>query len=82
MKRKNAYAEVIIELAKLHDYKDLVFKIAAICPSAVLKAIGEASYIKECRRLVSIGEKIPAIKLWREITGDGLKEAKDAVESL
>jgi hypothetical protein len=33
-------------------------------------------------RLVQQGQKIPAIKLYREETGAGLKEAKDAVESL
>lgn len=30
--------------------------------------------------LVNTGEKIPAIKLARELTGSGLKEAKDFVE--
>ncbi|GAA0380181.1 ribosomal protein L7/L12 [Streptomyces blastmyceticus] len=28
------------------------------------------------------GQKIKAIKAYRELTGDGLKEAKDAVERL
>ncbi|MET9832144.1 ribosomal protein L7/L12 [Streptomyces sp. NPDC006385] len=32
--------------------------------------------------LVREGKKIPAIKLYREITGAGLKEAKDAVERI
>jgi hypothetical protein len=32
--------------------------------------------------LVKAGQKIPAIKLYREQTGAGLKEAKDYVESL
>jgi hypothetical protein len=34
----------------------------------------------EVRQLMLDGQKIPAIKLYREITGAGLKEAKDAVE--
>jgi ribosomal protein L7/L12 len=34
------------------------------------------------RRLVDEGKKIEAIKLYREMTGLGLKEAKDAVEQL
>ncbi len=33
-------------------------------------------------RLLQQGQKIPAIKLYREETGAGLKEAKDAVETL
>src|SRR5579863_5313437 len=32
--------------------------------------------------LMELGQKIPAIKLYRERTGAGLKEAKDAVEDL
>jgi ribosomal protein L7/L12 len=32
--------------------------------------------------LVADGQKIEAIKLYRDITGAGLKEAKDAVEAL
>ena len=36
----------------------------------------------EARALVASGKKIEAIKRWREATGLGLKEAKDAVEAL
>ena len=36
--------------------------------------------LEEVRRLLQDGQKIEAIKLFREITGVGLKEAKDAVE--
>jgi ribosomal protein L7/L12 len=36
----------------------------------------------ELRRLVNAGQKIQAIKYYREITGVGLKEAKDAVDWL
>lgn len=35
---------------------------------------------EEVRFLMAQGENIPAIKLYRELTGVGLKEAKDAVE--
>ena len=34
------------------------------------------------RAFIFSGEKIAAIKLYREITGFGLKEAKEAVEAL
>lgn len=36
----------------------------------------------DLRRMVQAGDKIGAIKLYRERTGLGLKEAKDAVEAL
>ncbi|WP_327355725.1 ribosomal protein L7/L12 [Streptomyces sp. NBC_01304] len=32
--------------------------------------------------LAQAGKKIPAIKLYRELTGAGLKDAKDAVERM
>ena len=34
----------------------------------------------ECRRLVAEGKVIEAIKAYREHTGAGLKEAKDAID--
>ncbi len=36
----------------------------------------------EIRRLLAAGKKIEAIKRYREATGLGLKEAKDAVEAM
>ncbi|MCH3963258.1 MAG: ribosomal protein L7/L12 [Clostridium sp.] len=38
--------------------------------------------IEELKELVSRGEKIKAIKKYRMVTGAGLKEAKDYVDSL
>src|SRR3990170_4099734 len=38
--------------------------------------------LAELKRLISSGQKIEAVKLYREITGVGLKEAKDAVEAM
>lgn len=35
---------------------------------------------EECRRLVAEGKVIEAIKAYREHTGAGLKEAKDAID--
>ena len=40
-----------------------------------------ADGMEAVRQLAATGQKIQAIKLYREITGAGLKEAKDAVES-
>ena len=39
-------------------------------------------WMTEVRELVAGGNKIQAIKVYREHTGLGLKEAKDAVEGL
>ncbi|MCI1946313.1 ribosomal protein L7/L12 [Clostridium sp. MT-14] len=38
--------------------------------------------IEELKDLVSRGEKIKAIKKYRVVTGAGLKEAKDYIDSL
>jgi ribosomal protein L7/L12 len=38
--------------------------------------------LQEVRRLKDGGNKIEAIKLYREQTGLGLKEAKDAVDGM
>jgi sugar lactone lactonase YvrE len=44
--------------------------------------IGQAARMKEVVDLVHAGNKIGAIKVYREITGLGLKESKDAVEAI
>jgi len=41
-----------------------------------------AQSLAEIQRLLQGGQKIEAIKLFREMTGAGLKEAKDAVEAI
>jgi len=41
-----------------------------------------ASQEGQIKELVTKGEKIAAVKLYRETTGVGLKEAKDAVEAI
>ena len=53
---------------------DLILKHLGIAPNQ-----GVDEKIME---LIKAGEKIQAIKLYREQTGAGLKEAKDYVESL
>lgn len=44
--------------------------------------VGQALKLAEVARLVRAGKKIAAIKLYREISGVGLKEAKEAVEQM
>ncbi|MEO5860273.1 MAG: ribosomal protein L7/L12 [Pyrinomonadaceae bacterium] len=43
---------------------------------------GRAQKIAEVQRLIHAGQKIEAIKVFREAFGTGLKEAKDAVEAI
>jgi large subunit ribosomal protein L7/L12 len=45
-------------------------------------AAPDTSWMSEVRALVASGNKIQAIKVYREKTGVGLKEAKDAVEAM
>lgn len=42
----------------------------------------DATRLAEVARLVKSNQKISAIKLYREITGQGLKESKEAIEKL
>jgi ribosomal protein L7/L12 len=51
-------------------------------PYAGNPATADSDWLAEARRLKESGNKIEAIKLYREHTGLGLKEAKDAVEEL
>ena len=44
--------------------------------------IQQAQKLKEVKQLVQNGKMLEAIKLYREITNVGLKEAKDAVEAI
>ncbi len=55
-------------------------------PSAVVPSAGalpvEGAWLAEVRALKESGKLIEAIKLYRQNTGLGLKESKDAVEGL
>lgn len=50
--------------------------------AAVPDPAGAAPWLAEVRQLKESGKLINAIKLYREKTGVGLKEAKDAVEGM
>lgn len=43
---------------------------------------GEIPTMEHVKRLVAAGQKIQAIKLYREISRVGLKEAKDVVDQM
>lgn len=72
-------ADLKIEVARLTSLVDNLYKhlgigqLAASAMDQTDPAIIDA---------IHGGNKIMAIKLWRERTGVGLKEAKDAVEEL
>lgn len=53
-----------------------------VLPQAPKTGVAPPELVLEARQLVANGRKIEAIKRWREVTGLGLKEAKDAVEAL
>jgi large subunit ribosomal protein L7/L12 len=50
--------------------------------SAAAAPMPGTEWMSEVQALVASGNKIQAIKVYRERTGVGLKEAKDAVEAL
>lgn len=52
---------------------------------AIMSSLGIAvpeDNMDDCRELVRAGKKIEAIKLYRERTGAGLRESKDAVDHM
>jgi ribosomal protein L7/L12 len=69
--------------AGLKDAKDYVEALeAGAQPPAVTPAASSRSDLAEVSALLAKGNKIAAIKLYRELTGVGLKEAKDYVDRL
>ena len=76
----------ILELADLVKAMDEKFGVSAAAPVAAAGAAAPAAAAEEVKTefdvvLKDVGsEKIKVIKVVREITGLGLKEAKDAVE--
>lgn len=80
------------ELSKFFSKADLADKtevLLEICnrePDLLLSVIRDGQEAdnmdNQLRALMAAGEKIPAIKLHRRMTGVGLKESKDYVEAL
>jgi len=81
----NYYKDVIDYLYFENDinYADIVCKIAASHPKIVMdavKGLNQSGWKCEILSYRESGHKLSAIKLWREKTGLGLKETKEAVE--
>lgn len=65
--------------------RGVLFRIAARHPKVIVDACesADAKNLREtCKSLMQSGQMVQAVKLWRNYTGAGLKEAKDAVEAL
>src|SRR3954454_23054103 len=86
----DAFKEMtLIELSEFVKQFEDVFDVTAAAPVAAAAAPGaaapaEAEVVKDSFDVVleaDGGKKIQVIKVVRELTGLGLKEAKDAVES-
>jgi Ribosomal protein L7/L12 C-terminal domain len=56
--------------------------VVAPVAAAIAGASPNAPPLAEIERLIRENQLIGAIKLWREATGVGLKDAKDAVEAV
>jgi ribosomal protein L7/L12 len=82
------YAEAIDALEKIQQLdcaRIILVEIAKLHPSAVVKAyekLHKRLWLKDVIDLLKSKKKIDAIKLYREKTGVGLKEAKVAVDAL
>ena len=92
----NQYKDVIQSLRALtaDDALDIVFKVAASNPSAINKVVSMkdepsnnahkkeylVSMVEDLVSACASGKKIAAIKAIRQITGLGLKEAKDITD--
>lgn len=59
----------------------LVFRGLRGRPRVAVPVPGQGT-MEDVRRLVSEGHKIAAIKVYREVHGVGLKEAKEAVDEM
>lgn len=87
----NYHKEALIIMEKLNDQilKSLIFRIVITNPKSLIYAYEELlptdSHVRGCfvAFLKSTKPtKIEAIKFWRTLTGAGIKEAKDYVDSL
>ncbi len=84
---RNYYSQAIQVLADSKtDFRALVYEVAKENPSAIVKAAKRLKigfgWQEECASLRAANRTIEAIKRCRELTGMGLREAKEAVEAL
>ncbi|UCC41430.1 MAG: ribosomal protein L7/L12 [Candidatus Aminicenantes bacterium] len=84
----NYYAKAIDILFDVMSHKrnplELIREIAKLNPAIIIRAAKNISapWMEAAIPLLKEGQKILAIKKCRELTGLGLKEAKEAVDEL
>jgi large subunit ribosomal protein L7/L12 len=77
----------LIELSEFVKQFEEVFEVTAAAPVAAAAAAAAPAEVEEVKDSFDVvlegdgGKKIQVIKVVRELTGLGLKEAKDAVEA-
>ena len=79
----NRYAEAIaILMAPGCDRHELLIRVAQLNPAAIVRAHKGVTppWMKDVDMYIRNGERITAIKLWREKTDTNLREAKEAVD--
>ncbi len=72
------FERLMARLERVEQKLDLLLQNAGIASPGE----DEDAAIAEVRALLRAGRKIEAIKRYREVTGVGLKDAKDAVEAM
>ena len=80
-----------LEMDASTDFRDIVYGIARNNPAVLLDVVDllrnppdppDPSWQEQVQGYLKDGNKIAAIKIYREATGMGLREAKEAVEEM
>jgi ribosomal protein L7/L12 len=76
--------EIRVRLSRLENKVDFLFQELGLQEKYQAEQSQTASQLgmAEIVALLRMNRKIEAIKLYRQMTGTGLKEAKDAVDSM
>jgi len=74
-------AKELVEAMQRGEEVD-VSHLELVAPTTIQSVSLDPSTMSKLMELVKAGDKIAAIQLFREITGVGLKEAKDAIDGL
>jgi ribosomal protein L7/L12 len=82
LKARVAKLEQAVAVLQAQAGAAVPYGAAQAAPAAAGTPVGDAAWLAEVRQLKESGNVIQAIKVYREHTGLGLKEAKDAVEAL
>lgn len=86
---KQDYQEAIRVIQEIHSGNitqeqlvDIVLKLAELHPAILVEVKDAALIERKIVDLLKIGQKLRAIKIYRDATGVGLKEAKDIVDEI